>query len=292
MPRTEIFDESGQSLADTTQRALRVTTIGGSGGGLTDAQLRASAVPVSGTVTANIGTVGTLALDATLTGGTQKAIVRGGAKGATAAADMTSTAEGVDHQAQDVQLYHGGAAVNPQTIRALTAADVITVTPPTLTKGTQGSTGFSTQPLRDAGRVLYSASATAIATVTTEALITLAASRDLTVAGGATTQAVTANKKLRLQSIIVTIRCTSTVNVGGIVRFRMLAGTVLLTSPIHASIGGMGSNLATAVIGNAQSYFIDMPEGFELSGTMQFGLTQLFSATSATIDVHVLGYEY
>jgi hypothetical protein len=59
---------------------------------------------VSGTVTANIGTSGSLALDATLTGGTQKAIVRGGAKGATAAADVTSTANGVDHQGLDVNV--------------------------------------------------------------------------------------------------------------------------------------------------------------------------------------------
>ena len=75
--------------------------------------------PVSGTVTANIGTSGSLALDATLTGGTQKAIVRGGAKGATSAADVTSTTEGTDHQALDVQVYHGGAAINPTQIRAL-----------------------------------------------------------------------------------------------------------------------------------------------------------------------------
>jgi hypothetical protein len=81
---------------------------------------------VDGAVTANIGTSGSLALDATLTGGTQKAITRGGAKGATSAADVTSTAEGADHQALDVQVYHGGAAVNPTAIRALTATDVVT----------------------------------------------------------------------------------------------------------------------------------------------------------------------
>lgn len=60
--------------------------------------------PVSGTVTANIGTSGSLALDATLTGGTQKAIVRGGAKGGTTAADVTSTATGANHQALDVAI--------------------------------------------------------------------------------------------------------------------------------------------------------------------------------------------
>jgi len=62
-------------------------------------------VTVSGTVTANIGTSGSLALDATLTGGTQKAIIRGGAKGSTTASDVTSTASGANHQAVDVIIY-------------------------------------------------------------------------------------------------------------------------------------------------------------------------------------------
>jgi len=82
--------------------------------------------PVSGTVTANVGTTNGLALDATLTGGTMKAIARGGAKGATTAADVTSTAEGTDHNALDVQIYHGGTAKDPTAIRALTSADVVT----------------------------------------------------------------------------------------------------------------------------------------------------------------------
>jgi len=59
----------------------------------------------TGTVTANIGTSGSLALDATLTGGTQKAITRGGAKGSTTAADVTSTASGANHQTLDVAIY-------------------------------------------------------------------------------------------------------------------------------------------------------------------------------------------
>lgn len=61
-------------------------------------------------VTANAGTnlnTSALALDATLTGGTQKAIARGGAKGSTTAADVTSTASGANHQPIDVALYDG-----------------------------------------------------------------------------------------------------------------------------------------------------------------------------------------
>jgi hypothetical protein len=61
----------------------------------------------SPTVTANIGTSGSLALDATLTGGSAKSVVRGGAKGSTSAADVTSTASGANHQPLDVAIYDG-----------------------------------------------------------------------------------------------------------------------------------------------------------------------------------------
>lgn len=94
-------------------------------GPLTDTQLRATPVPVSGTVTANIGTTNGLALDATLTGGTQKAINRGGAKGATVAADVTSTAQGANHQGLDVAILDAsGALVSPLTDTQLRATPV------------------------------------------------------------------------------------------------------------------------------------------------------------------------
>lgn len=82
------------------------------------------------TVTANAGTnlnTSFLALESTQTDGTAKAINRGGAKGATTAADITSTAQGADHQALDIQIYHGGGAINPTSIRALTSSDTVTV---------------------------------------------------------------------------------------------------------------------------------------------------------------------
>lgn len=115
---------SGGSVeAGTSTDPLRVDPTGTTTQPVSDG---GGSLTVDGTVTANVGTTGGLALDATLTGGTSKAIVRGGAKGATAAADVTSTAEGADHQALDVQIYHGGAAKDPTQIRALTSADVVT----------------------------------------------------------------------------------------------------------------------------------------------------------------------
>ena len=195
----------------------------------------------------------------------------------------------------------GSGVVTPGVQRVVLPTDVPlpagtnaigTTLGPVLTKGTQGSVGHSVQDLKDAGRVLVTFSGTLISGVTSEALINLFPIRDLSVGGPVATHAVTANKRLRIQTIVLSLRSTSTVNVGVLVRFRMLAGSVLINSPVHNSVGGMSSNITPAVIGNAQTYSITFPDGFEMSGTMQFGLTQLASATSVTLDVHVTGYEY
>lgn len=99
------------------------------------------AIAVSGTVSAVVS-------GSTLTGGTQKAIARGGAKGSTAAADITSTAEGTNHQALDVQLYHGGAEIDPQQIRALSSGtDSVTCVP----SGTQAVSIAAAVPVTDGG---------------------------------------------------------------------------------------------------------------------------------------------
>lgn len=97
-------------------------------GPLTDGQLRATAVPVSGTVTSNVGTTNGLALDATLTGGTTKAIARGGAKGATAAGDVTSTAVDANTQALDVSVK--GTATVSGTVTANAGTGTMAVSGP------------------------------------------------------------------------------------------------------------------------------------------------------------------
>ncbi len=237
------------------------------GGGLTDDELRATPVPISGTV----------ACTGTFYQATQP--VSGAFYQATQPVSGTFWQATQPVSAASLPLPAGAATSALQAI-------------PTLTKGTQGSTGYSVQDLKDSGRVYCNFSSAAVATVTSEALITLTPYRDLVAGSTGTTFAVTSNKRLRLQQMVVTVRCTSTVNVGGVVRLRFLAGTVLVGSPVHVSVACQGSNLATAVIGNAQTFAVDIPEGLELSGTMQLGMTQLFSATSATVEVQLIGYEY
>lgn len=75
--------------------------------------------------------VGLVDAIAALTDGTQKAINRGGAKGATTASDVTSTAEGADHQALDNQNYHGGVAIDPRDVSDRAGRALGAVTNPT-----------------------------------------------------------------------------------------------------------------------------------------------------------------
>jgi hypothetical protein len=142
----------------------------GAGGGL-KVDGSGTALPVSGTVTANIGTSGSLALDATLTGGTQIAQIRSGAKGATSAAAVTSTASGTDHQALDVALYDASGA------RLGTSSNALRVDP----------TGTTTQPV--SGTVALGAGSAAIGSVTANIGTSGSLALDATLTGG-TTKAV------------------------------------------------------------------------------------------------------
>jgi hypothetical protein len=131
--KTSADGDYGMLALDSAGR-LGIADLGGSvtiDGTVTANQGGAWTVAVSGTVDVSdrdarlLGRVKLLdsggnvidpAKDGTLTGGTAKAIARGGAKGATTAADVTSTAEGADHQALDTQAYHGGAAIDPRDV--------------------------------------------------------------------------------------------------------------------------------------------------------------------------------
>jgi hypothetical protein len=164
----------------------------------------------------------------------------------------------------------------------------LAVTAPTLTKGTQGANGFSTQDLKDAGRVIkvYSATFTA---ATTEALITLTPISDGAAGGTATSFAVTNGKRFRIQSLAVTVRNAGAAAQGVIVNLRMSAsGAVTASSPLIGTVGA-GTYLATAnVVGAGMDSF---PDGIELSGTMQFGISQVGTATAGN-TVTLIGYEY
>lgn len=120
-------------------------------------------------------------------------------------------------------------------------------------------------------------------------LVTMTPYEGLVAGTPATTFAVTANKKLALQQMCVTWR-NNTAVVGAVtIRFRMLAGTVLVGSPIHLSLN---ASTLSAVAGSGATECAQFPDGFELSGAMQFGVTQQAQSAVAGFSVELQGYEY
>ncbi len=125
-------------LTDTQLRATAVpvsltsTTVTGSvavTGPLTDTQIRATPLPVSGTVTANAGTnlnTSALALDATLTGGTQKTLIVNGAN--TAAVKAASTAAAATDPALVVAISPNNTV--PVSLTSTTITGSVAVTGP------------------------------------------------------------------------------------------------------------------------------------------------------------------
>ena len=166
------------------------------------------------------------------------------------------------------------------------------VTLPALTKGVQGTAGTSTQDLKDAGRVIWSiASAIAgVTAVTAEALVTMIPQRDGTAAATATSHTVTAAKRLRITSMTASLISTGASVLSGRISLRIGAsGAATATSPIIATLA-IPSGAALAQAGGSMS--VSFPDGIELSGAMQLGITQVCSAATGTIWVSLTGFEF
>jgi hypothetical protein len=159
---------------------------------------------------------------------------------------------------------------------------------PTSTRGVQAASANPTQDLKDSGRVIkiFSASFSA---ATTEAIVTLTPVSDGTAGSTGTSFTVTAGKRLRLQSFSVTTKNAGAAIQGVVCNLRIAAsGAVTATSSLVATVGA-GTLSATA--NNAAGAAMDFPDGLELSGTMQLGISQVGTATAGNV-VTLIGYEY
>lgn len=173
----------------------------------------------------------------------------------------------------------------------------IIVTPPTLTKGTQGSTGFSTQDLKDAGRtqVNYYATNVAAGLTTVETAITLTKSSGTAATSTGTSFVITSGKKYRITNIIFATRGNAVATIQStIFNFRINTGGAVTTSstPILMSVRSASPATASAY----DRYILEIPDGFEITGdgTLQFGVTAVatYVTTGPTWDVSIMGYEY
>jgi hypothetical protein len=172
-----------------------------------------------------------------------------------------------------------------------------TVTQQAITKGTQGTTGVSTQDLKDAGRnQVHYYMVIPVLTSATDALQSLTGTKSgATVLATATPAVVTAGKTFRVTRMAATYIATATSGYG-IVRLRFnTAGVVTITSPVAATIGVGSGAPVTANATSSEEATLD--EGWEFAAGTGVGISvQGFAAATATavgyIFVSLTGYEY
>ncbi len=172
-----------------------------------------------------------------------------------------------------------------------------TTTPITLTKGTQGATGFSTQDLKDAGRtsIIYSATNVASGSTTTETAITLVKSAGTGATSSAGTFVVTNGKRFRITSISCATRGNSTATAQTTtfnLRLNTAGAVTTSSTPILMSV--RSATPATSLEWDRVTFPI--PDGYEIlgDGTLQIGMTAAatFVTNAPTWDVTIIGFEY
>ncbi len=159
-------------------------------------------------------------------------------------------------------------------------------------KGSASFVGLAMQALKDGGRALVSFVTASLTTTATETAVTLVPWRDLSAAAGAASHTITAGKRLRLQTLSLTARSIGSTQVGAVVRFRMQFGAVSVSSPVMATLGVVTAPIVSGSAGFAQSTTYTFPDGFELSGSMALGVTQLCTSTAGQLDIAIHGFEY
>lgn len=246
-----------------------VTINNASGASAVNIQDGGNSITVDGTVTANAGTGNFTVVQAT-------------------ASNLNATI-GNASGASAVNIQDGG--------NSITVDGTVTVTPPTLTKGTQGATGFSTQDLKDAGRtaVRYYAVAAAAGTTGTETAITLTRSSGTSATTTGTSFTPTSGKTFRIQAISFATRGNATATIQT-TTFNLrinTAGAVTTTStPVILSMRSATPQTASAW----DRILLEIPDGIEIAGdgTLQFGVTAAatYVTNAPTWDVTIIGFEY
>lgn len=217
----------------------------------------------------------------TVTGGDHRQVVCVGAENTTGVASVLAASTAA--VAADLPL---AVALHPTSPTPL----------PTLTKATQGTTGVSVQPLRDAGRVslAYNNSGQNALATGAEYLLMLSRSADGGTVTNANTFVVTAGKRFRITNWMVMATGHATATTAQ-VTFRMrynAAGAVTTTSNVLWEIRLIIPNTSLWT----EQVNMPLPDGWEIAGgaTVNWGLS--YSATYVTnapmLQTMIMGFEY
>jgi hypothetical protein len=171
-------------------------------------------------------------------------------------------------------------------------ASAVSVTGP-VTDTQLRASALSTRDLKDNARTLFSAATVVagVASVTTEAMLSLVPTRAGVAAAGATSIAATSGKTLRITAIVFSTRSTSAAVLSGRCVLRMNpSGAAVATSPILAILSA--TQQAAALAEGGDTCVLPLPDGIEISGTQQIGLSQVCSATTGVVYASIIGFEY
>lgn len=254
-----------QWTIDPVSKAGRITLYDTSGNYI-------ATLPVSGTITANAGT-GTFNTD-----GVSEALI-----GAAVPAEAT-------YIGGNKSGLLTGLTLDPNNNLNVNISDVGGNA--ATAKGVQPAAAIPTQDLKDSGRTKIILTLTKTTAITTEALVTLTIKKGDAATTTGTSYTVTAGKILRLQSMFLGITGTATTLTNTAIRLREGAasgGAVSVTSDIVTELeASMSAALATA---GGQAW-AGIPDGIEIVGGQQIGVSELSSSTSGVVTIVIIGYEY
>ena len=271
-----------------TDAQLRATPLPVSGtvstGGLTDAQLRASAVPVSlsSVPSHNVTNAGTFAVQAAQSG----TWVLGANSGVDIGDVTINNASG----ASAVNIQDGGNSITvdgtvgisgsvavtgtfwqaTQPVSgtvAATQSGTWTATPPALTIGTNSANGFTVQSTCDAGRtpVRYYAVAAAAGATTVETAISLTRSSGNSATSAAVSWTITNGKRFRIQAITFATRGHNTAT-AQVTTFNFRVNTAGAVTTASTPIE-LAVRCATPATANSwDRVFVQIPDGWEITG--------------------------
>lgn len=249
---------------------------GGGGGGLTNAELRASAVPVSGTFyqttqPVSIASMPTTPVTGTFWQATQPVSI----------ASMPSTpVTGTFWQAT-------------QPVSGTVSANINGTVPVSI-----AATINAKQP-KDTGRSSIALTAEFAFAQTAETLLTMTLSADGAATSTFTSRAVTSGKTYRIQQVILEVEAlgSGTAPQRAYLRLRRNnSGATTASSPLQA-VWSCANNPAVVKTGSVQAF--DVPDGLEIvgDGTKTFGFTLetpdwVTSTATGRAKISIIGYEY
>ncbi len=276
------------------------------GGGLTDAELRAQAVPVSGAfypVTQPVS--GTFWQTTQPVSGTFWQATQPVSLAASVAVTGTfwQATQPVSGPLTDVQIRATALPVSgtfwqaTQPVSGPATDAQLRATPLPVSGTVSVNVGLTDAQLRatsvpvqvkDSGRVRCLFIFRAVAPATADTLLTLTRSLDSTETTG-TTFAVTAAKRLRITAVAFSLRAGAAAAAFATMTLRTLKGNVLIGSPgiLRLDLG----NTAATIGGSAQAT-VPLPDGLEFSGTDQIGVSLAAQAVTNIISITLLGHEY